>query len=464
MEHKQVVSEIVDHDLCIGCGICVGVCPPNILEMGWLKSGDLAPSIYGDCPPTCNVCLRVCPFGEESSSEDRLAHARFGNATEVSHDREVGYHLKTFVGYSLVGGHRQNGASGGMMTWLLENLLVRTGVDAVISVRQSTTDGELFHYEVSDDIDTVRSMSGSNYHPIEMAEVIALMNSRDIEKSYAVVGLPCFLKGLSLAMETMPRLKRRVIYTLGLACGHLPNRFYTEFLAQESGVNSEKLYSVEYRRKKNTNRAGNFNFRAMTDDVQGGSEIPFSDISNVWSAGYFGFNACNYCDDIFAEVADVVVMDAWLPKYERDTRGHSMLVVRNPKLLSLLYEGIKSQTCHLESIPMSQISDSQRGVIYHKRYMLGARVFWAKLHGWRTPPKRIEPDLDAYRKNRWQVKARFAVQKASKVYWPSVRSQNIRLFKLRLYLLSLPIVWHRLSSRVQRLIKTPSLLLRFFGN
>ena len=67
MSHKQVVSEIVDHDLCIGCGICAGVCPSNILKMGLRLNGDLAPSIDGECPPSCSACLKVSPFTDESS-------------------------------------------------------------------------------------------------------------------------------------------------------------------------------------------------------------------------------------------------------------------------------------------------------------------------------------------------------------------------------------------------------------
>lgn len=31
--------------------------------------------------------------------------------------------------------------------------------------------------------------------------------------------------------------------------------------------------------------------------------------------------ACNYCDDVFAECADVTCMDAWLPEYSQDHRG-----------------------------------------------------------------------------------------------------------------------------------------------
>ena len=89
----------------------------------------------------------------------------------------------------------------------------------------------LFEYKISEDIDSIRSISGGSvYHPVEMSEIVSIINERKNEKRYAVVGLPCFLKGLSLSMQIMPRIKRRVVYTLGLACGHLPNKFYMNMI------------------------------------------------------------------------------------------------------------------------------------------------------------------------------------------------------------------------------------------
>jgi len=460
--HKQVVSEIVDHDLCIGCGICVGICPSNLLEMSWQENGDLAPEIDGKCPPSCNACLTVCPFGDYSLVETSLAFQEFGHTNNIQSDPDLGLYLETFVGHSLVDFHRKNGASGGMTTWFLESLLKTNAVDAIISINQSNKDQELFEFQVIDKIETIQSISGSVYHPVDMANAIEQMNQKGIEKNYVVVGLPCFIKGIKLSMQTMPRLKRRIKFTIGLTCGHLPNKFYTEYLSEISGIKASDLQSVDYRIKKKTTRAGNFKFQATSKTKNSGSELAFSDISNIWGAGHFGMNACNFCDDIFAELADISVMDAWLPEYEHDIDGNSLMIIRNQELATLLIEGTKLKTCKAKPISASEVRKSQNGVIFHKKNLLEARLFWAGLRGLKVPQKRVQSNESVYQRHKWQVAARFAVQEASKRLWPKVNKRNIKLFSLYIYCLSLPIALFKFYTKISNVIKNPKKIILFF--
>jgi coenzyme F420-reducing hydrogenase beta subunit len=295
-----------------------------------------------------------------------------------------------------------------------------------------------------------------------MSEVVARMNSREDERRYCVVGLPCFLKGLHLAMELMPRLRRRVIYTMGLTCGHLPNRFYTEYLIRLSGLDPEDVCLTDYRRKVNTNRAGNYQFRAITDDGRVGKDIPFSRISNIWIDGYFQINACNYCDDIFAELGDISFMDAWLPEYERDPKGYSMMVVRHPDLAEILLKGKKRNTCHLFSIPKQKILQSQKGGVHNKRTVLAGRLFRAKIKSIRVPHKRIDPDGNIFKKFRWQIETRYKIQRSSKTNWQRTKGKNMVEFQRSFLLLSIPLIFSRLSARVFRVLKHPSKLFLLF--
>ncbi len=457
---SQVVNNIVDHGICCGCGICAGVCPFHNLKMTWCDNGDIAPRLLGECPSNCHLCLKVCPFGPQAKSEDRLAQIRFGYSVDIAHDALVGFYLESFVGYSLVSDHRVNGASGGMTTWLIETLLVSGVIDAVVCVSEGESSEVLFEYKKIVEVERLRGAAGSRYYPVNIAKAVSMINDENQEVRYAVVGLPCVLKGLHLAMEAMPRLRRRIVYTLGLTCGHMPNRFYTEYLASLSGVSSKLLATAQYRLKKDTTRAGNFMFRAVARSGCSGATIPFSRISNIWSDCYFQVNACNYCDDVFAEIADITFMDAWLPQYSRDPRGHSMVVVRHQNLLPILDEGVRSGTCHLESIPISKIVESQRGVVEKKRLLLGARLFAATLKGQHIPIKRISPDKNAYKQHRKKVEMQLAIQQASKNLWFKYGSRYLVFFKFCLLCLSLPLMLQRMSTRVLRLLSNPSLLLR----
>ena len=462
MSHPQVITEVVDYDLCIGCGICSGLCPSEILPMGWLSNGDLAPSIEGSCPPSCSVCLKVCPFHDDSPNENVIADSKFKSLPSIKIDHVAGYYFSTFAGHSLIKGHRENGASGGMASWILESLLKKGLIDSIIAIGKSSENDALFKFITEETSDTIRSSSGSIYNPVDMSDAIKIINTKGNEKRYAIVGLPCFLKGVELAKKTMPRLKRRVLYTLGLTCGHLPNKFYTEYLGELSGIKREELKEVNYRSKKNTNRAANFKFIAKSKNMELGSQIPFTEISDVWANGWFGFNACDFCDDVFGELASVSLMDAWLPEYESDTAGTSMLVVRDKVIHSLLLEGAKSRTCEIETVSVEQIKSSQKGVIFHKRTLLKGRLYWASLNMGKVPKKRIEADSAVYKEHMWQIRSRFMIQLASKYYWPLSKSKSLNLFRLRMYLLSLPISFSSLKVKIIYLIKHPLIALKTY--
>jgi len=462
IKSHQVVTEIVEQELCCGCGICAGACPSHSLKMAWRDNGDLAPVLTGECSPGCRLCLTVCPFGPQSTSIDRLARLRFNDSDDSRYDEVVGFYQEAFVGYSLTGGHRERGASGGMTTWLLETLLSKRLVDAVVCVGSAEGGERLFEYKIMNDVECLRAAAGSRYYPVDMAEAVSLMNRDNQDIRYAVVGLPCALKGLRLAMEAMPRLRRRIVYLFGLTCGHLPNRFYTEYLASLSGVAREALVTAQYRLKEETGHAGNYKFQAVAKNGRSGVAIPFFKISNIWNDGYFQVNACNYCDDVFAEVADAVFMDAWLPQYVRDTRGHSLLVVRHRNLLPLLTEGVDTGSCYLESLPIALITESQRGVIENKRTMLRGRLFAAGRHRKSVPITRYPADSEIYRRYRRKIEAHYSVQQVSKIQWPKLGDKNPVAFRFFLTWLSLPLLLGRIAARAQRALKKPSLFLRLF--
>lgn len=459
----QVVAEIVDHDLCCGCGVCAAVCPTTNLSMAWQENGDLAPRLVGECPSGCRLCLRVCPFGPFSNSEARLGAARFAATADIKHDATAGYYLESFVGYSLHGGHRERGASGGMATWFLETLLGKQLVDAIVCVTAGSTDEHLFEYDIVSEIESLRGAAGSRYYPVDISNALSIINKGNRKLRYAVVGLPCVLKGLQLAMEALPQVRSSIRYTLGLTCGHLPNRFYTEYLASLAGVPRGIVVSPNYRCKEGTTRAGNYGFRAFSGSGGFDAGIPYSRVRSIWSNGYFQINACNYCDDVYGEVADASFMDAWLSEFEKDPRVHSLVIVRHSVLQMIIREAIVAGTIHMQSIALSRVHESQRANIASKKLLIGARLFAATARGKRVPEKRCIPDAELYEKRRREVETRISIQQESKRLWRTNGATSVSWFRWRLWLLSLPLVVGRVIARLRRVYEHPSLLRRLVG-
>jgi len=451
--HADVTSEIVSNGYCIGCGVCAGVCPSKLLEMNWQENGDRVPIKAGECPPKCNLCLRVCPFSDQDHNESTLAKERFGAIPGIQYHEVVGYYLSTYVGYSLVADHRSRGSSGGMCTWMLETLLDIGQVDAVVCVGRGESPDCLFTYKIVQDIESVRSAAGSRYYPVDIAETLKLLQAPGPERRYAVVGLPCTLKALRLAMIHSPQLRRRVTFLLGLVCGHLPNRYYTEYLTRLSGVPLEQVVTVDYR-LKGKDRAGNYLFRARTIDGTEGKRVPFQGrVSWAWNMGYFQYNACDYCDDVFAEVADAVFMDAWLAEYELDPHGHSLIIVRSPRLREILEKGREEGACYLHSVSVEKIIDSQRGAVRRKKEEIAGRLYWARKCGYRVPRKRIAPSESSWRQHRREIEARVNIRQRSKEIWPRLRDAPLWRFHLAMLRVEWPLRIKVVQKRVCRLIR-----------
>lgn len=460
--HKSVVTEISQAGLCIGCGICAGVCPSKSLIIAKKVNGDWAPKLTRQCPPYCGLCLEVCPFYQEAIDKDSLADEKYGMIQGINKDISAGFALDAYVGYSRVDNHREQGSSGGMATWLLEELLRRNLVDRVICVCKSQSSERLFDYNIIDNIEMVRKASGSKHYPVELGSVIQDILDSTSELTYAITGLPCYLKGLQLAMRKFPKLQRQIRYELGLVCVRLPNSYYTEYLIKLSGLDTGHMAQVTYRRTEGAKRAVDFLFHAETADGESGKALPFHGrYGAIGNYRYFQFNACNYCEDVFAEVADIVFMDAWLPEYERDPAGHSLIIVRNPFLQELLMAGREEGRCFLERIPLDRVLESQEGRVDLKRREIAGRLYHSQELGFKVPATRSVPSKKIYNKGKLLIRTRYKAQEESKRLWPIYRNRPLWLFHLRMLKVIWPFQILRLRNLLKRLSGVRQLVHRF---
>ena len=157
---------------------------------------------------------------------------------------------------------------------------------------------------------------------------------------YAIVGIPCFIKSVRLLTRTDEVLKERIKFCIGLICGHLKSSRFAEMLAWECGISPQGLEAIDFRTKLDERAANHYGVTVtgIIDDkrVEKISPPVNEMFGTNWGFGFFKYKACDYCDDVVAETADVTIGDAWLPQYSNDSKGTNVVIVRNPIIKDII--------------------------------------------------------------------------------------------------------------------------------
>lgn len=431
LARSPVRVNVVAEGLCIGCGTCAGVCPSNCLQMRSNQFGEYNPVETEGCTE-CGLCAKVCPFGTGNPNETAIAMELYGGVPGIGKRIECGHYLSSFVGYSAVDRQRVNGASGGLATWTLETLLRQGTVDRVICASPNPDPEKLFRYAVVDTPEQLRACAKSCYYPLEMSEVVQYAMAN--EGRYAVVGLPCFLKAIRLAEMRNPRLRERIVFHAGLVCGKLPGKSFAEYVIKLAGGDLSKVEQISFREKHGSVNACDmiftYRYRAGSDQPDG--SVHWDDgYGQAWNSGCFKNNACNYCDDIFAEVADCVFMDAWLRPYLEDPKGTSFVLARTKQADDLLRFGISHGELALSEASIDRCIMSQAVVVQSKRRSLEVRLHLDRLAGRRSPRKRVWAAADSAPQEIQKQQSALDISKSTRLMWPEVRLESLRMFYRR---------------------------------
>lgn len=403
-----VCERIVPGGYCSGCGVCAGVCKAGTgaaaLRMEWSPSGVPVPVLDRTQCKECGLCLQVCPFWDQNADATRLGQAQFPESSGLVCDPVLGRFSVLYAGYSTVRGHRENGAGGGLATWFLEALLLRGVVDRVACVVPGGDPGTLFRFALLETPEQVRGASRSAYYPVEVSDVIAEMGRK--QGRYALVGLPCMLKGIRLAAKALPRLGRRLAMTVGLTCGQARSRFFAEFLCAKCQGDPAAMERARFRVKDPARH--HLDHRFECSGVRDGK--PFSEriyqtegMGWLWGHDCFKIEACNFCDDITAELADVSFADAVEEPYCYGNGGANFAIVRSPLARDVLEQGALSGELFLQEVPLDPVRARMTGVELVKRRDLRHRLHLLQGRGEScVPPQRQKPERrDDEAENAW---------------------------------------------------------------
>lgn len=393
----MLLQDVVAGGFCIGCGVCAAV-PASPIEIHQDRFGAfqarLRPGVAAELDartPAVDVTA-VCPFGHRAADESEIGADLYGHLPY--HLPELGHYGALYAGWVEEGDYRSSGSSGGLGSWVLVELLERGLVDRVIHVGPGVDGhgaGDLFRFRVVDDAASVRGGAHSRYYPVEMSRVLAEL--RAVPGRYAIVGVPCFVKAVRLLARHDPVVASRVAFTVAIFCGHLKTRHFASYLAWQMGVPPTALDGIDFRIKDPARPANEYATRVVSH-AEGDQQVEQRSVTLLrgtdWGFGYFKYRACDFCDDVAGETADICVGDAWLPPYRQDWRGTNVVVVRHPLLQDLLEQAKRAGRLHLEGLTPQQLVHSQESSFRHRRFGLASRLLLERRCGRWTPPRRAQ--------------------------------------------------------------------------
>ncbi len=335
--------------------------------MAWSPSCIWSPAISASGCTHCGTCYASCPQSPEVIVE---------YAAQAAVDGER-YGLKNadhFISFDLDTDSRVKSSSGGVVSLLLTRLLESHDIDGVLCSTPLCAGVGAPHYKL-DVMTTAGQIHGcrsSHYHPLTYHE--AFKHIKNSGGAYAVVGVPCVIRGIKLLP---PALRKKIKYTIALACSHNVTAAFIDQLALQQGITKKEIFSVNLREKLNISDASNFNTFFKLSDREIRKNRFLTSFTVMWRNYFFALESCLYCPDFYGADGDLSVKDAW-GRLSKDPLGTSLLIVRNSALLAFIEKLSHAGLLHLEPCDEDEICKSQPESAAFKQTEVHTRLLWKK--------------------------------------------------------------------------------------
>lgn len=333
IQHKNMIR------LCVGCGACLGLCPTNAINLKTIHSMITVNFDYSRCT-NCDLCVQVCPALSNFYGENLTISSILGRIE------------KAFFGYSTDDNIRYHAASGGVVTSLAFYMLKQKTVDKVLVTKM---DGFTATPTLTDNENDVISAQGSIYFKTFSLRILKkVLSNLKKGKRICIVGLPCQISTVKKVLGSF----EDKLYFMSLICSHVNEIWYLQFIIEKYLPKSAKPLAIGPRKDGWPGEIKIFfelnnNFKELA--------VPLSKFWGVLpSLNISSPLGCLLCKDHLASAADIVVADAWHPKFPRkNSKGVSIIIARTSKGLKLVEEAIKNEVLYTKETDLRDLLIAQ---------------------------------------------------------------------------------------------------------
>lgn len=444
------INDVIKQGVCVGCGACAVVDDSILMRRN--KFGSMEASLKPGSLEALSIADQVCPFSDNSLNEDNLAANFFRSC--ASFDSRTGYYNDIFYGRRSDDDALMHSSSGGLTSFVAIELLKKNFVDGIIHVGkdQSSQRDALFHFVTSYSEDDANQHKKSQYYSLSFDEVIKSIRGNG--KRYVIVGVPCFIKSLKNVCLHDEVLGKQILFTLGLVCGHLKSSKFAELLSWQLNVTPEKIKTVDFRKKNKDSTVNAYDFKVVNSESKEFYKTSSSLLGGNWGHAAFQLQACDYCDDIFAETADAVFGDAWLPQFSSYWQGTNIVLVRNKVITEILQSAKQASRITLENLSVDDLCKSQEGNFRHRKDGLIVRLTDDLKAGKKIPKKRVNLNdialISSKRKKIVRLRKKMAY-KSHEYYLKASQHNNLDMYMNPM---------HKLARKMQALYFKDPFLIR----
>lgn len=448
---------VVQGGYCVGCGACAYVTGTTMNLNGY---GEYAPDFVtslGD--PAGEKAMQaawVCPSLNPELDEAVLGERLFAGASRA-HDTHVGFYRAIYGGHVAEGNFRSDGTSGGFGTWIGVELHRRGLVDGVIHVKPSArinASDPFCRYAVSRTAEQIVEGAKTRYHVAELSAVLNEIKGRP--GRYLFIGVPCMAKAVRRLQSCDSSLAEKIVFVASLVCGHMKSVHWSLSLAWAAGISPSASTSMDYRTKGPEIPARAYVFRAESRQGMVVHRDSSSITGGKFNLGALMVPACEYCDDLVGETADISIGDAWLPRFEAESSGSNLLILRGAELDTVIQNAQSSGRLHLERLTVQDVVNAQSGGFRQRREGLSHRLSRRMASGAWVPKKRIQPaSFRLSMLRQWVYESRTAVMSKSRsLFREALETGNYDTYRIGL----------RFAAKKTRFLEVASSLGRILSN
>ena len=341
---KLLKNNVLEENLCTGCGACVGLCPYQVIYH------DRTVQLHY-CDLTEGKCYAFCPRTPTDFAKLRELLFDVNDLTP-----EIGavkaYYLTRATDVSL----RDVAQHGGTVTALMELALAEGIIDsAIVSFRNQEF---LQNGSMAKDKKTIRKNAGSKF---TVSPTIAAFNQLVNQEAgkVGVVATPCQVLALAKMKAQSQKDESGKINQLqlviGLYCGWaLSMEKFSQMLAK---------YNIKLDAIKRMDIPAGKNILELYTEA-GVKEISFDEAQACIR------EACRYCIDSTAEYADVSVGAARFSGNAEEQRRWNQLIVRTQKGRYLIELAVKRGVLEIREAPAESLQELKKAAAEKKKAAL----------------------------------------------------------------------------------------------